>query len=295
VWPVNSPVAELLALLNLEPIEVNIFRGGNVDEGRVRIFGGQVAGQALVAAGRTVENGRVHSLHSYFLRPGDPAVPILYDVDRIRDGRSFTTRRVVAIQHGEAIFNLQCSFHRDEEGFVHEDPGPVVPPPEALSRATPILYDNGLTPSGYPAPYGLDVRFVAPTADDGAGDHQRLWLKAGGPLGDDPIIHAAVATFASDLTLVAAILHRHGRSPDDPELAGASLDHCMWFHREFRCDDWLLYDTRSPVAFGARGLAHGAIFDRSGRHVASVVQEGLVRLRSSRPAGGDARPDSGTP
>jgi acyl-CoA thioesterase-2 len=279
---VETGVDQLLTLLDLEPIEVNIFRGVNLDADRQRVFGGQVAGQALVAAGRTVAVGRVHSLHSYFLRPGDPRAPILYEVDRIRDGRSFTTRRVVAIQHGEAIFNLQCSFHTDETGFTHDDPSPVVTRPEELGPAGRPPRDTGLAPADYPEPYGLEVRFVTPPAwsiGEGLGESQQLWWRAGAPLGDDPLVHAAVATFASDLTLIDSVVRRHGVSPLDEAVARASLDHCMWFHREFRCDDWLLYENRSPVAFGARGLAEGALYDRSGVHVATVAQEGLVRIR----------------
>jgi acyl-CoA thioesterase-2 len=281
-----TPVAELLHLLDIEPIEVNIFRGLSIDEGRLRVFGGQVAAQALVAAGRTVTLGRVHSLHSYFLRPGDPHHPILYEVDRIRDGRSFTTRRVVAIQHGEAIFNLQCSFHDDEEGLTHQDAMPEVPGPEALEPPGRPMSDSGVSPGGYPEPHGLEVRFVTelPWARNGElHDREQLWLRAGGSLGDDPLVHAAVVAFASDLTLVDSILQRHGISPDHPAIAGASLDHCMWFHRPFRADDWLLYDHRSPVAFGARGLAQGALYDREGNHVVSVVQEGLLRIRPGVP------------
>jgi len=279
-------VAELLHLLDLEPIEVNIFRGVSLDEDRLRVFGGQVAAQALVAAGRTVSTGRIHSLHSYFLRPGDPRSPILYEVDRIRDGRSFTTRRVVAIQHGEAIFNLQCSFHVDEEGLEHQDHAPTVPRPEDLEPPGRPGPDDGVTPSSYPEPYGLEVRFVTELPWDRDGephDREQLWLRAGSSLGDDLLVHAAVCTFASDLTLVDSILQRHGVSPLHPAVAGASLDHCMWFHRAFRADGWLLYDHRSPVAHGARGLAQGAVYDAGGLHVASVVQEGLVRLRPGVP------------
>ncbi|HVC26338.1 MAG TPA: acyl-CoA thioesterase domain-containing protein, partial [Acidimicrobiales bacterium] len=230
----SAQVAELLHLLDIEPIEVNIFRGVSIDEGRLRVFGGQVAAQALVAAGRTVSNGRVHSLHSYFLRPGDPHSPILYEVDRIRDGRSFSTRRVVAIQHGEAIFNLQCSFHADEDGLEHQDAAPDVPRPEQIAPPGRPASDLGVTPSSYPEPHGLEVRFVTELPWDRNGvlhDREQLWLRAGSSLGDDPLVHAAVVTFASDLTLVDSILQRHGVSPAHPAVAGASLDHCMWFHR----------------------------------------------------------------
>ncbi|MHB1597819.1 MAG: acyl-CoA thioesterase [Acidimicrobiales bacterium] len=279
----GAPADELLRLLDLETIELDIFRGMSIDEGRLRVFGGQVAAQALVAAGRTVDRGRVHSLHSYFLRPGDPHRPIVYEVDRIRDGRSFTTRRVVAVQRGEAIFNLQCSFHLEEAGLVHQDLAPAAPRPELIDPPGRPVSDSGVTPRGYPEPHGLEVRFVTELPWHRNGelhDRELLWLRAGGPLGDDPIVHAAVVAFASDLTLVDSILQRHGISPGHPGVAGASLDHCMWFHRPLRADDWLLYDHRSPVASGARGLAQGALYDTAGNHVVSVVQEGLVRLRS---------------
>jgi acyl-CoA thioesterase-2 len=286
------PVADLLGLLDLEAIEVNIFRGRSRDDSRLRVFGGQVAAQALVAAGRTVTRGRVHSLHSYFLRPGDPHLPILYEVDRIRDGRSFTTRRVVAVQHGEAIFNLQCSFHTDEAGLVHQDRAPHVPRADELDAPGRPLVDTGIVPRGYPEPPGLEVRFVTELPWQRGGveaDRELLWLRATGPLGDDQLVHAAVVAFASDLTLVDSILQRHGMSPGDPAVAGASLDHCMWFHRPFRADEWLLYDHRSPVAVGARGLAQGAVYASSGDHVVSVAQEGLVRLRPPGPDGSASR------
>ena len=288
--PVHTTADELLHLLELEPIERDIFRGVSIDDGRLRVFGGQVAAQALVAAGRTVERGRVHSLHSYFLRPGDPHRPIVYEVDRIRDGRSFTTRRVVAVQRGEAIFNLQCSFHADEPGLVHQDEVPDAPPPGTLEPPGRPASDLGITPRGYPEPHGLEVRFVTelPWSRNGElHDRELLWLRAGGPLGDDPVVHAAVVAFASDLTLVDSILQRHGISPGHPGVAAASLDHCMWFHRPLRADGWLLYDHRSPVAFGARGLAQGALYDIAGNHVASVVQEGLVRLRADHALPGE--------
>ena len=282
----GAPVDELLHLLDLETVEVDRYRGRSIDEDRLRVFGGQVAAQALVAAGRTVERGRVHSLHSYFLRPGDPHRPILYEVDRIRDGRSFTTRRVVAIQRGEAVFNLQCSFHVEEDGLVHEDPPPEAPAPEGLAPPGEPERDTRMAPRGFPEPHGLEVRFVTElpwTRDGEAGSRELLWLRAGGPLGDDPVVHAAVVVFASDLTLFDSILQRHGIPRGEPSVAGASLDHCMWFHRPLRADRWLLYEHRSPVAYGARGLAVGSLHDVEGHLVASVVQEGLVRLRPGSP------------
>ena len=240
----------LVDLLDLEPIEVNIFRGIQPNEERQRVFGGQVAGQALMAAGRTVEHGRVHSLHSYFLRPGDPAVPILYEVDRIRDGRSFTTRRVVAIQHGRAIFNLEASFHDLEEGLEHQFPMPEVPDPESL----PPLFDR-LEPwkeelaEWFERPHPIDQRHIGdlPWHSQGAGEPcQRLWIRADGELPDDPLLHACVATYASDMSLIDTILAPHSVRWDDEDFMSASLDHCMWFHQPFRADAWLLYDMDSP-------------------------------------------------
>ena len=272
----------LVGILDLEVIEVNIFRGQSPDEKRQRVFGGQVAGQALVAAGRTVERGRVHSLHAYFLRPGDVEVPILYEVDRIRDGRSFTTRRVVAIQHGRAIFNLSASFHVDEDGVDHQLPAPDAPDPESL----PTFHERHAEwaeamGDWYTRPRPIDVRHVAEPPRARMGPRppcQQVWMRADGTLPDDPLLHACVVAYASDMTLLDSILLAHGVSWDDPRLMGASLDHAMWFHRPFRADDWLLYDQDSPSAHGARGLAYGRIFTRDGTHVVSVMQEGLLRL-----------------
>jgi len=274
----------LVSLLDLEPIEVNMFRGVSPEEKRQRVFGGQVAGQALVAAGRTVERGNVHSLHAYFLRPGDTSVPILYEVDRIRDGRSFTTRRVVAIQHGRAIFNLSASFHVDESGPDHQLPMPEVPDPESLptfqERMAPYVdkFGDWLT-----RPQPIDQRYV----DDPGGPfsrvggrppRQRIWIRADGRLADDQLLHDCVVAYASDMSLLDSVMLPHRLSWDDPRIMGASLDHAMWFHRPFRADEWLLYDQESPSAAGARGLARGTIFTRDGRLALSVVQEGLVRL-----------------
>ena len=249
----------LVNLLDLEPIEVNIFRGIQPDEERQRVFGGQVASQALMAAGRTVEHGQVHSLHSYFLRPGDPTVPILYEVDRIRDGRSFTTRRVVAVQHGRAIFNMACSFHVDERGIEHQFTMPDVPDPETLPTLPERLapWRDELA-EWFERPHPIDQRFIGDLpwkAMEGRDPIQQLWIKADGKLGHDPLLHSCVATYASDMTLFDTILAPHSIKWDDPSFMGASLDHCMWFHRSFRADDWLLYDTDSPNAHGARGIA----------------------------------------
>jgi acyl-CoA thioesterase-2 len=278
----------LVHLLDLEAIEVNIFRGTQPNEERQRVFGGQVAGQALIAAGRTVEHGRVHSLHSYFLRPGDPRVPILYEVDRIRDGRSFTTRRVVAIQHGQAIFNMAVSFHDDEEGLEHQFAMPDVPDPETLA---PI--DERLAPwraelaDWFARPHPIDQRHIGdlPWHQVEAGEpYQRLWIRADGKLPDDPLLHVAIAAYASDMSLFDTILSPHKMRWGDNDFMGASLDHCMWFHRRFRADEWLLFDTDSPVASGGRGLARGFLYDRGGRLCVSMVQEGLARRRQDAPS-----------
>jgi acyl-CoA thioesterase II len=280
---VSDALDFLVKLLDIEPIEVNIFRGVSPDEQRQRVFGGQVAAQALMAAGRTVERGRVHSLHAYFLRPGDPGAPILYEVDRIRDGRSFTTRRVVAIQHGQAIFNLATSFHVIEEGaLVHQVPMPSVPDPEILAtlhdRLEPMRDELA---DWFARPHPIDQRHIGELpwmAHETKEPIQRLWIRADGELPDDPLLHACVATYASDMSLFDTMLAPHDVRWEDAEFMGASLDHCMWFHRPFRADDWLLYDMDSPNAYGARGLARGFLFTRQGELVVSMVQEGLMRL-----------------
>jgi acyl-CoA thioesterase II len=285
----SDALDQLVHLLDLEPIEVNIFRGIQPDEVRQRVFGGQVAAQALMAAGRTVAAGDVHSLHAYFLRPGDPTLPILYEVDRIRDGRSFTTRRVVAIQHGEPIFNMSASFHVAEAGPEHQVPMPTVPDPETLPTLPQLLKQRRLEQLGedelsdwYFRPHPIDQRYIGAVpwgaAEGDAEACQRLWVRADGELGDDFLLHACVAAYASDLSLYDTIVRPHEISWDETSFMGASLDHCMWFHRRFRADEWLLYDTDSPVAVGARGLARGFFFDRQGTLVVSVAQEGLVRL-----------------
>jgi acyl-CoA thioesterase-2 len=283
MWPVGEALDSLVEMLDIEPIEVNIFRGVGPDERRQRTFGGQVAAQSLMAAGRTVERGRVHSLHAYFLRPGDPNAPILYEVDRIRDGRSFTTRRVVAIQHGEAIFNLATSFHVDEEGtLVHQVPMPDVETPEQLKPLSERLepFRDQLA-DWFARPHPIDQRHVGElpwVAHESREPVQRLWIRADGKLGDDPLLHACVAVYASDMSLFDTMLAPHEVRWEEAEFMGASLDHCMWFHRPFRADEWLLYDMDSPNAYGARGLARGFLFTRDGTLAMSVVQEGLMRL-----------------
>ncbi|HEX3979734.1 MAG TPA: acyl-CoA thioesterase II [Acidimicrobiales bacterium] len=276
----------LVDLLDLEPIEVNIFRGVSPNEERQRVFGGQVAAQSLMAAGRTVEVGRPHSLHAYFLRPGDPTVPILYEVDRIRDGRSFTTRLVVAIQHGRAIFNLSASFHVDESGLTHQFEMPEVPDPESLdSLATRLEPYRESLGDWFAKPHPIDQRHLGelPFSRHASKEPtQRLWIRADGVLPDDPLLHACIATYASDMSLFDTMLAPHDVNWDDADFMGASLDHCMWFHRPFRADEWLLYDMDSPSAYGARGLARGFLYTRDGSLAVSVIQEGLMRL-SNRP------------
>ena len=259
----------LVKLLDIEPIEVNIFRGVSPDEHRQRVFGGRWRRRPSWPRGAPSSAAASHSLHAYFLRPGDPNVPILYEVDRIRDGRSFTTRRVVAIQHGQAIFNLATSFHVHEEGaFVHQAPMPEVPDPETL----PSLHDR-LEPfrdelaDWFARPHPIDQRHVGelPWMQHEARDPvQRVWIRADGTLPDDPLLHSCVAAYASDMSLFDTMLAPHDVRWDDAEFMGASLDHCMWFHRPFRADEWLLYDMDSPTAFGARGLARGFLFTRDG-------------------------------
>jgi acyl-CoA thioesterase II len=285
----QEAVDALVRLLDLEAIEVNIFRGVSPDENRQRVFGGQVAGQALVAAARTVEEGRaVHSLHAYFLRSGDPTVPILYDVDRIRDGRSFTTRRVVAIQHGKAIFNLAASFHTREEGLDFQLPledamwdERLPPEPESLpdwrTRMAPQAERLG---EWLDRPRPIDTRNVDwdwEERRDELPPHQRVWLRADGTLPDDPVLHTCVLTYASDLTLLDTTLLPHGADAGDESLMMASLDHAMWFHRPFRVDEWMLYVQDTPSTSGGRGVARGLIYTRDGTLAVSVVQEGLIR------------------
>ena len=277
-----TPVEDLVDLLDLETIEVNIFRGAQPREENPvlqRVFGGQVAGQALVAAARTVEPERtVHSLHAYFLRPGDMTIPIVYDVDRIRDGKSFTTRRVVAIQHGRAIFNLAASFQTPEDGYDHQATMPSVPPPDDVPTMAERLEAHGLDWAAHARP--IDVRHVEEPVwlnHDTGRATQHVWFRAAGRLPDDPILHTCVVTYASDMTLLDTALLPHGKTFGDHGLQMASLDHAMWFHRPFRADEWLLYAQETPSASSARGLAQGSIFTQDGRLAVSVVQEGLIR------------------
>ena len=284
----------LIALLDLEELEVNIFRG-HCTEGWQRVFGGQVLSQALVAAGRTVDEGAAHSLHAYFLRPGDSTIPILYQVDRTRDGRTFTTRRVTAIQHGQAIFHLEASFQRTESGPEHQDEMPDVPDPESLptwrERMAPLAAQPELVEKlAARAPdrmkhwlaedRPIDIRHITkidPVAPEKLPARLQVWVRADGQLPDSTLLHQCIAAFASDMTLLTAAALPHGIAWSVGAHMVASLDHAMWFHREFRADDWLLYDQQSPTAGGARGFSTGRMFSRDGRLVVSVVQEGLIR------------------
>jgi acyl-CoA thioesterase-2 len=283
---VTKALDDLVDLLDLEAIEVNLFRGVSPDENRQRVFGGQVAGQALVAAARTVDDpGRaVHSLHAYFLRLGDASVPIVYEVDRIRDGQSFTTRRVVAIQHGKAIFNLQASFHRPEPGLDHQETmdTDLADPYDLPTFSARMAPYRELLGEWLDRPRPIDTRYVDQMPAERQGPQkaeQRVWLRADGALPDDPVLHACVVTYASDMTLLDSTLLPHGISGwTEDRLQMASLDHAMWFHRPFRADEWLLYDQFSPSTYDARGLAMGHIFTADGRLAVTVVQEGLIRL-----------------
>lgn len=277
---------EVVGLLDVEELDVNIFRGHNPNEERLRVFGGQVAAQALMSAWRTVPPGRrAHSLHAYFLRPGDMKVPILYLVDRIRDGKSFTTRRVVAVQHGEAIFNLQASFHVDEPGPVHGLEMPAAPDPESLPTLSQRLAAFGRKlPAQALEPRAIDMRWCDPAGwKPHAGEQARsmVWMRADGKLTDDRMLHTCVLVYASDFTLTETVMRPHGVHWSDRGVMAASLDHAMWFHRDFDVDDWWLYVEDSPAAEGARGLARGLVFDRGGRLCCSVVQEILLRTPSA--------------
>jgi acyl-CoA thioesterase-2 len=285
-----TPMEGLRQILDLEQIEVHVFRGRSLPAQGTRVFGGEVAGQALVAAGRTVPDSRgVHSLHAYFLRPGDPGAPILYTVDPIRDGRSFTTRRVVAVQHGEAIFHLSASFAAAEDGFSHQVPRLDAPDPEGLLPAREALLGADERSRGWIESVSevipLELRFprepprVASARGERGEPHQGVWLRSSERLPDDPLVHACAAAYVSDLLLLSAALPPHGVMFGDADLQMASLDHAVWFHAPFRADDWLFYDQEGPWAGSSRALCRGSLFDRNGTLVASVVQEGLIRVR----------------
>lgn len=282
-----SAVADLLRILDLEPLEVNLFRGRSPQTGWQRVFGGQVVGQALVAATRTVDGRPPHSLHGYFMRPGDPAVPIIYEVDRIRDGRSFVTRRVVAIQHGAAIFSMSASFHNDEPGYEHQMDMPDVPRPDQLPSETALKEQMMPTMPKAIRDYfererPIELKHCDPMRYvDGKPRPpvQSVWIRATEILPEDPAIHQCVLAYASDMTLLDAALVAHGSSVFSGEIQAASLDHAMWFHKPFRADEWLLYTQDSPFTGGARGFTRGRIYTQSGELVASVAQEGLIRRR----------------
>ena len=290
----SAAVDELLAILDLEKIEENIFRGHSPQTGRQRVFGGLVISQALVAAARTVADRAPHSLHCYFILPGDPAVPIIYQVERIRDGRSFATRRCVAIQHGKAIFALSCSFHAEEEGLEHALEMPKVPDPDTLMSEDQMVKQFApLMPEAVKRYFSSDrpielrpvdlSRYYPPAARKGPiSPSQHIWIRASDRLPDDPAIHRAVLAYLSDMTLIDTALVVHGRSVFDPQIQAASLDHALWVHRPFRADEWMLYAQDSPNTGGALGLARGSIFSREGRLIASVVQEGLLRQRKEK-------------
>ncbi|MEM9028234.1 MAG: acyl-CoA thioesterase II [Pseudomonadota bacterium] len=280
----------LLSLLDLEQLEVNLFRGTSQSEGWQRVYGGQVLGQALVAAGRTVDPDRtVHSMHAYFLLGGDPAQPIIYEVDRLRDGGSFTTRRVTAIQKGRAIFATSVSFHKHEESFEHQSDMPSVPAPDDLPSEQDLMKQVGDSLPDNVRSYlqrvrPIEMRPVDPTryvARQPQAPKQATWLRAAAQLPDDERLHQCVLAYASDFTLLDTALIAHGKLLFDRDVQLASLDHAMWFHRPFRADDWLLYVQDSPWAGGARGFCRGSFYTRDGQLVASAAQEGLMRRRDT--------------
>jgi acyl-CoA thioesterase II len=290
----DAALADLIRQLDLEPLEVNLFRGQSSDLGGKSVFGGQVIGQALVAATRTVEGRNPHSLHAYFLLPGDMAASIVYEVDRVRDGRSFTARRVQAIQHGRPILSMMASFQVAESGLEHQDQMPEVPAPESLPPTAEIR-ERWIAEAGPALPERvreslrrrppIEFRPVDPwnpLKPRVAEPRQAFWFRAVDRMPDDPLLHICMLTYASDNNLIPTALRPHGASWIDGSTVVASIDHAMWFHRPARVDEWLLYTMDSPSAQGARGLARGLIFDRAGRLVASVAQEGLMRRVTRR-------------
>ncbi|NYJ01094.1 acyl-CoA thioesterase-2 [Nocardioides thalensis] len=272
---------ELVALLDLEQLDVDLFRGRQPDTIRQRVYGGQVAAQSLIAATRTVDpEFHVHSLHSYFLLPGDYKVPIIYDVERIRDGKSFLTRRVVARQHGRPIYYQTLNFQKVEDGFEHQDRMPEVKPPEEGLDLVDLMKERGADDGLSKEWAALDVRWLGNSSYGLEEDRDRpsktlLWIRIDGRLSDDPMEHLATFTYASDVSLLGAALAAHGADPGKVQMA--SLDHTIWFHRPFRADEWWLYDQWSPSAGGARGLSLGRVFTQDGTLVATVAQEGLIR------------------
>ena len=287
----SDALANLLAILDLEKLEENLFRGNSPQVGWQRVFGGQVIGQALVAASRTVAGPGAarspHSMHAYFLLEGDPSVPIIYDVERIRDGGSFSTRRVVAIQHGRPIFFTSVSFQVEEEGFTHQFPMPDVPQPEDLPGEKEIIHKYiehmpGPMRVYFSSDRPIEVRPVDLSLYMGLTPqppHRSVWIRTTGALPDDPRLHQCVLAYASDMTLLDTALVPHGKSIFSKDILAASLDHALWIHRPFRADEWLLYVQDSPFSGGGRGLTRGLIYTRSGDLVASVAQEGLIRKK----------------
>ena len=283
----SASAAELRALLDLEEIDTDLFRGQQPETDRQRVFGGQVAAQALLAAARSLDPAYAcHSLHSYFLRAGDTAVPIVYDVERLRDGRSFATRRVVARQHGRPIYYQTANFQRAEDGLEHQDVMPeVIPPEESFDLVDLIRSRSERGAAAFAKEWSaLELRYVGTSAiglepDPRHPAQSRVWVRIRGTLSDDPLEHLAAFTYASDLTLLGAALVPHGLDFTSPGLQVASLDHTVWFHRPFRADEWWLYDQWSPSATGGRGLSLARVFTRDGTLVASVAQEGLIRVR----------------
>ena len=282
-------IQELLSILNLEKLEHNLYRGRSPQVQWQRVFGGQTIAQALVAAQRTVEPDRhVHSLHGYFMRPGDITVPIIYEVDRIRDGGSFTTRRVVAIQHGHAIFSLEASFQVEETGLEYQMPMPLdVPPPEELKSQRELLAEATHVPEQirlfWAKERPLELRPVYAehySSRDKLPPLQKVWIRLTGPVPNDRDLRAAVLAYLSDMTLLDTATFAHGRGIFDPDIQAASLDHAMWFHREHALDGWLLYTQDSPSTSGSRGFTRGALYAQDGTLIASVAQEGLIRLRT---------------
>lgn len=286
----GKALEELLELLDLEQIETNIFRGMSPSDGWQRVYGGQVIGQALVAASRTVEDEArsAHSLHGYFLRPGDSTIPILYSVDRIRDGRSFTTRRVVAVQRGEAIFSMSVSFQVLERGLEHQNQIPDVPPPEACidlqalrRQHSASTTQNILDQANQPQP--IELKFVESFNEfnpNPAPPIQHVWVKTSGKMPKNYRLNQCLLAYASDLTLLDTSYRPHGIGWRNDKFQVASLDHSMWFHKPFLTDEWMLYQQDSPFAGGARGFSRGTIFNTKGDLIASVAQEGLIRLHA---------------
>lgn len=286
----TKPMQELIERLDLEKLEENLFRGSSPQNGWQRVFGGLVIAQALMAAQRCVDPDRiVHSLHAYFMRPGDPSIPIIYQVERIRDGSSFTTRRVVAIQHGKAIFSMSASFQVEEPGFDHQVAIPNVPAPESLMgeaefRAAFLAQAPDTVKKYWGRERPIEIRPTSLThylSREKLEPEAHIWVRASGIVPDDRHYQAAILAYLSDMTLLDTSLYAHGTSIFDPELQVASLDHAMWFHRPCRLDDWILYTQDSPSAAGARGMTRGSIFTRDGRLIASVAQEGLIRKRAN--------------